>query len=245
MRIFDKFFTKFAYKFPKGYPDMDNQTDVTLLESIIDNLIVFEVEDKGNIPDEIEKIRVNINQSDDYKDRVEAIVMNTKSQPWFYIKDVPATNRNARLEITKDLVSKGLLPKGEIKGGTGEAFYLDTGKYKIIIKGSGSKFSTKVEEKEGLVVAFYNALQQGWNPSQEPFNENNLLDLIGDLRELNYGRGLGKDLNKVNLFLNKFDVDSSSSKSAQVALNDPLSGPYCKILAIAWQQYSSSSKFSK
>ena len=223
MSIFDKFFTKFAYKFPKGYPDMGNLTDVALLESIIDNLIVFEVEDKGNIPDEIEKIRVNINQSDDYKDRVEAIVMNTKSQPWFYIKDVPATNRNTRLEITKDLVSKGLLPKGEIKGGTGEAFYLDTGKYKIIIKGSGSKFSTKVEEKEGLVVAFYNALQQGWNPSQEPFNENNLLDLIGDLRELNYGRGLGKDLNKVNLFLNKFDVDSSSSKSAQVALNDPLS----------------------
>jgi hypothetical protein len=29
MNIFDKFFTKFAYKFDKGYPDMDNPTDVS------------------------------------------------------------------------------------------------------------------------------------------------------------------------------------------------------------------------
>ena len=223
MGIFDKFFKKFAYKFEKGYPDMNNDQDVLLLESLIDQLIIFEVEDKGTIPDDVEQIRVNINQSNDYNDRVEAIVMKNKSQPWIYIKDVPATNRETRLEVTKDLIKKGLLPKGEIKGGTGEAYYLDTGKYQFVIKGSGSKFSTTVTEKEGLVVAFYNALQQGWNPSQEPFNEDNLLDLIGDLRELNYGRGLGKDASKVTKFLNKFDIDSSSSKSAQVSLNDPFS----------------------
>ena len=35
MDIFDKFFTKFAYKFDKGYPDMDNPSDVALLESLI------------------------------------------------------------------------------------------------------------------------------------------------------------------------------------------------------------------
>ena len=35
MDIFNKFFTKFAYKFEKGYPDMDNPTDVALLESLI------------------------------------------------------------------------------------------------------------------------------------------------------------------------------------------------------------------
>mgnify|MGYP001399517635 CR=1 FL=1 len=72
-------------------------------------------------------------------------------------------------------------------------------------------------------IAFYNALQQGWNSSQEPFNEDNLLDLIGDLREINYSRGLGKDASKVTKYLNLFDIDSSSSKSAQTALNDPFS----------------------
>ncbi len=35
MNIFDKFFTKFAYKFDKGYPDMNNAQDVLLLERIL------------------------------------------------------------------------------------------------------------------------------------------------------------------------------------------------------------------
>jgi hypothetical protein len=35
MDIFDKFFQKFTYKFDKGYPDMNNDQDVLLLESLI------------------------------------------------------------------------------------------------------------------------------------------------------------------------------------------------------------------
>jgi len=38
MDVFDKFFKKFSYKFDKGYPDMNNDQDVLLLESIIKNL---------------------------------------------------------------------------------------------------------------------------------------------------------------------------------------------------------------
>jgi hypothetical protein len=41
MSIFDKFFTKFAYKFDKGYPDMDNPTDVSLLESLITEAVGY------------------------------------------------------------------------------------------------------------------------------------------------------------------------------------------------------------
>jgi hypothetical protein len=37
--VFDKFFTKFAYKFDKGYPDMNNTQDVLLLESLISEVI--------------------------------------------------------------------------------------------------------------------------------------------------------------------------------------------------------------
>lgn len=39
MDVFDKFFRKFSYKFPKGYPDMDDKQDVLLLESILRSLI--------------------------------------------------------------------------------------------------------------------------------------------------------------------------------------------------------------
>jgi hypothetical protein len=38
MSIFDKFFKKFAYKFDKGYPDMDNPSDVSLLESLFEQI---------------------------------------------------------------------------------------------------------------------------------------------------------------------------------------------------------------
>ena len=39
MSIFDKFFNKFAYKFDKGYPDMNNDQDVLLLESYISKVL--------------------------------------------------------------------------------------------------------------------------------------------------------------------------------------------------------------
>ena len=38
MNIFDKFFTKYGYKFPKGYPDMNNEQDILLLESLLNEL---------------------------------------------------------------------------------------------------------------------------------------------------------------------------------------------------------------
>jgi hypothetical protein len=36
--VFDIFFKKFAYKFPKGYPDLNNDQDILLLESILEKL---------------------------------------------------------------------------------------------------------------------------------------------------------------------------------------------------------------
>jgi len=37
MNPFDIFFKKYAYKFPKGYPDINNEQDILLLESILLN----------------------------------------------------------------------------------------------------------------------------------------------------------------------------------------------------------------
>ena len=43
MNVFDKFFQKFAYKFPKGYPDMNNEQDILLFENILSELGLYEV----------------------------------------------------------------------------------------------------------------------------------------------------------------------------------------------------------
>ena len=39
MNVFDKFFIKYGYKFPKGYPDINNEQDILLLESILEDLV--------------------------------------------------------------------------------------------------------------------------------------------------------------------------------------------------------------
>ena len=50
MSIFDKFFTKFAYKFDKGYPDMNNDQDVLLLESLISEAVGYKFSLKEEVP---------------------------------------------------------------------------------------------------------------------------------------------------------------------------------------------------
>ena len=39
MDVFDKFFQQYAYKFDKGYPDMNNEQDIALLESLLSEVI--------------------------------------------------------------------------------------------------------------------------------------------------------------------------------------------------------------
>jgi hypothetical protein len=47
MDVLDKFFKKYSYKFPKGYPDMNNEQDVLLLELILGELGVNSLNEEG------------------------------------------------------------------------------------------------------------------------------------------------------------------------------------------------------
>jgi hypothetical protein len=55
MDVFSKFFRKFSYKFPKGYPDMNNEQDVLLLESILNNIGIEVKLNEGLTPAELQK----------------------------------------------------------------------------------------------------------------------------------------------------------------------------------------------
>ena len=48
MNVFDIFFKKFSYKFDKGYPDMNNDQDVLLLESILINEFGIDLDEGFN-----------------------------------------------------------------------------------------------------------------------------------------------------------------------------------------------------
>ena len=223
MDVFDKFFQRYSYKFDKGYPNMDNPKDVLIIENILKELIVMEFEDKGDIPNNIEKIRVNINNDETYV--VDAVQEKPNETYWIYINDVPSTSRKVRLEVTKDLMTKGLFPKGEIKKAKSGGYYIETEDgTKLVVKGAGSKFTTSTTVKEGFVVAFYNALKNGWNKSKDPFSGENMASLLSDLKSTSgIYDGLGSKAEKsVKSFLELYDGESAS-KAAQVSLNDPLS----------------------
>ena len=42
MSVFDKFFERYSYKFPKGYPDFTNKQDILILENIFNEIRLFE-----------------------------------------------------------------------------------------------------------------------------------------------------------------------------------------------------------
>ena len=49
MNVFDKFFKKYSYKFDKGYPDLNNEKDVILLESLFSNLDIKIIINESNL----------------------------------------------------------------------------------------------------------------------------------------------------------------------------------------------------
>jgi hypothetical protein len=57
--IFDIFFKKFAYKFPKGYPDMNNNQDALLLEQLINKLGVVIALEEARV--EVSKLKIHLN----------------------------------------------------------------------------------------------------------------------------------------------------------------------------------------
>jgi hypothetical protein len=54
MDIIEKFLRKVSYKFPKGYPDINDEQDISLIENLLSNLgvdfkfnnLIFEVTDR-------------------------------------------------------------------------------------------------------------------------------------------------------------------------------------------------------
>jgi len=73
MKVFDKFFQQYSYKFDKGYPDMNNTQDVLLLETLLSEVLgeKFNLEEgKSEDRDEAKDIlKKNLSLSDsDFKD---------------------------------------------------------------------------------------------------------------------------------------------------------------------------------
>ena len=202
MSIFDKFFTKFAYKFDKGYPDMNNEQDILLLESLVSEAIggkftLSEVteEDSPNLPDDISQLKIDI-QAIPGLDNVTTVKTSGGRNYSFYVKGVGDRDRKERREVGKKIIQG--LPKNYIIGDNnfsdetvGPQVNITIGdtKYKINIKGLGSSpFDTDTDQKEGLVILMYNILKADKN--LQPFNQETIssnVDILNNSMNLTEG----------------------------------------------------------
>ena len=179
MSVFDKFFTKFSYKFPKGYPDMDNPTDVALIESYIKDLginFLFENSELISIIDKNIKDYGDLETSG--KDTIKLVfsnIPNRGTQSDSLRRDVydeleALVNKEDSLENFRKIATGSSL---------GSAIINFKGKdYKLIVKGASNQTASDTDIKEALVSLFY------ITNIDTPFNQENYEERISSLIEI-------------------------------------------------------------
>lgn len=156
MDILDIFLNKYSYKFPKGYPDMNNEQDVLLMEGILENLGVDLNEmklQKGQLlkRTNIDTFLENFFSNTPFKTDSGDVILDT-------IFDYTKEDKNKQDEIKNKIQNN----TGKIKVSgkyidTGDSFEGITGD---LIKTSefGGKTSARGEEIEAKELAYVNNL---------------------------------------------------------------------------------------
>lgn len=218
MNIFDKFFTKFAYKFEKGYPDMDNPSDVILLESIINDLGINFLFENSEL---ISLINNNIKDYGDLK-------TSGKDTIKLVFSDIP--NRGAQSDsLRRDVYDelKALVDKEnsldnfrKVATGSslGSAIINFNGKdYKLIVKGASNETASDTDVKEALVSLFY------ITNIDTPFTQENYEKRISSLIEIS-NNGIPGESNASTQKVIKFLEATSEVNTKNINfINQPLS----------------------
>ena len=237
MDALDKFLRKVSYKFPKGYPDINDTQDWLMLEGMLGdlgiNLREVTEEDTPNLPSSIISLKQDIQSLPNF-DNLSFVREETKTKFKFYFKGIDS-NRKSRVEFGKQVAQSLPQEKYEIVGTSGdkESPYFDVKigdiTYRIFIKTFGKNpFDTDTDQKEGLVVFMYNILDSGID--LKPFNKETIQSNIEILNTAANNSSLyegldDKTTNKVKSYLNKIVTSdlSKASKANLGKLNNPFS----------------------
>ena len=113
MDSLDLFFKKYSYKFNKGYPDMNNNQDVLLLESLLKELGVNlneAFQDSSDLPNDISNLKQQIQDtSGEIGYEIEAVQKSSTGDYFLYFKGLGRKNREERKNVTQELIDKKIL----------------------------------------------------------------------------------------------------------------------------------------
>jgi hypothetical protein len=106
--VFDIFFKKFAYKFSKGYPDMKNEQDVLLLESLLNKLGTKIKIEEANLAGSATGYDRSTGAFEKYITDALRGHINNKT-PYKIIKDTKAgiVQNNGDFVLTNDIIKQG------------------------------------------------------------------------------------------------------------------------------------------
>jgi hypothetical protein len=154
MDVLDKFLKLYSYKFDKGYPDMNNEQDILLLESILKEKFDIILE---NV--ELENFLINSGLFKNYGD------LEIKGNS-IKFTDIPPRGsnsdslRNEVYDLLQQLADKSEeitdYKRGKLGSSIGRAEFKFKGKkYLLPVKGTGKDSDTDTDVKEALVSMFY------------------------------------------------------------------------------------------
>lgn len=182
MDIIEKYLRSISYKFPKGYPDLKNEEDILLLESLFEGMglpILLENQEISNI----------LKSSPLFKEYGN-IEVKGKSTLKVYFSDIPSRGTNSdtiRREVY-DKIKKLVDSNSELSnfkresiGGSSighSSFDYQNKNYKLVVKGMTKDTQGDTDVKEALVSFFY------ITDISSPFNKQNYEDRLSQLIEL-------------------------------------------------------------
>ena len=205
MDVFDKFFERYSYRFPKGYPDFTNKQDILILENILDEIDLFEVSN-------LTKSELLKYKDRPEKDRISILIKKIQNNEELELVDgstfIVDNKEEAIKNLQGEIPSTGveLINKDEQKIKTSKLRKTKEFGGKDAVSTDAKKPVVDTEVKESLVIVFYNILKEGGNlksfnaenyannfkiikSSTDKFNDvessaqnkiNQLFDLIGD-----------------------------------------------------------------
>mgnify|MGYP003335063263 CR=1 FL=1 len=144
MDILDKFLKKYSYKFPKGYPDLNDEQDINLLAELLDNMGI-------NLEKNLEKKLESKNLKYEWAEDIYSFALKYKVDD-----DLLNYLNSSKILSFKDLGNKGNLFE-IIKTHTD----LDEGFIKKIINYTPDFQNRKLGKGEVALLIFFNAVKEG------------------------------------------------------------------------------------
>ena len=188
MSVFDKFFERYSYKFPKGYPDFTNKQDILILENILDEIGLFEVDATEDLLGGIELLKKELKLTDEYFPLV-----NSKKAKIL----VPGKERSKFNDIVASIEGFTKDSNNIFKFKNSTFLLKPIEQNKIKKEGEVSIPNTNTDEKEGLVVVFYELLKS--ENSFQSFNKDNIAQLnnISSTPSKSVATALGSEISSV------------------------------------------------